>query len=599
VRRDPRHRFDDVARGFEHDDQREIDRDAGEDEGNVDPAPAPLGPSPDEERERERGEEVVEQAAQCTQRRRDAEFGGLRGLQPAAPSGRYTRCVTPDVRIDSAAPTADDSVVAAPSSPATAAQELDQLAKSYDRLREDMETACAERDRALDAVRHERERRARETLELTERLEEAKEREDARRAVDAVTLRERFVAERLAALPSERRKLPENALPDISGFEILARIGQGGMATVFHARRLADGVEVAVKLLHDGADASRARTELFLREAAVMLQLDHPGLVGALDAGECAYGRYLVMEVVAGESLAARVRRDGPMPEAEIVSVAVQVARALDYCARVGIVHRDVKPSNLLLTRSGAVKLCDFGLTALATGGGDSARPYGSPGYASPEQLATPAEVDERADIYGLGCTMWHLAVGRRPFAGPAKEAFEQAKTTDLCDPSTEGVAVSTRFAQIVRRMARADRASRYRDWDECLLDLMLVEKGSPPFVAHFAEARGPDAGATTSLCDAATSSGTSTTEPPLGEVRRGLGAVGIAATYAALLVVGFGLAFLLRSDPLGEMRSRARALASSGRAPEAARLLRDAARIASPEDSLELLREADAIEKK
>src|SRR5262245_60631267 len=179
-----------------------------------------------------------------------------------------------------------------------------------------------ERDHALSAAREERERRARERLELSERLEEAKEREESQKRVDATALRERFVAERLGGAPPERKKLPEGSLPKIDGYEVLRRIGRGGMATVFHAKRPDAGVEVAIKLLHDGADASQARGELFLREAAVMLQLDHPALVGATDAGECAYGRYLVMEFVPGESLTARMREEGRLAETDAVRIA-------------------------------------------------------------------------------------------------------------------------------------------------------------------------------------------------------------------------------------------------------------------------------------
>src|SRR5262245_55748154 len=148
-------------------------------------------------------------------------------------------------------------------------RELSDLSATYDRLRIDLDAMAKERDSALSAVREERERRARERLELSERLEEAKEREDSQRRVDASALRERFVAERLAAAPPERHKLPEGSLPKIDGYEVLARVGRGGMATVFRARRTEDGVEVALKLLQDGADAGRSRSELFLREAAV------------------------------------------------------------------------------------------------------------------------------------------------------------------------------------------------------------------------------------------------------------------------------------------------------------------------------------------
>jgi serine/threonine protein kinase len=378
------------------------------------------------------------------------------------------------------------------------------------------------------------------------------------------------------------------------------------------------------------------RTELFLREAAVMLQLDHPGLVGAFDAGECAYGRYLAMEYVPGESLSSRLRRDGLMPETDVVKIAVQTARALAYCARLGLTHRDVKPSNLLLTPDGAVKLCDFGLASLTSGAGDPARPYGSPGYASPEQLTTPTDVDERADIYGLGCTLWQMAVGRRPFSGPAKQAFDEAKTTDLPDPRFEGADISPRLAQVIRRMGRAERERRYRRWDECLLDLMLVEMGNPPFAAHLADARETTGGAaatdplpqlsaaaetksfsptTQGYDDSPSASSASTLDPleqtspeagadlpiatPLRSPRSWDRAVAFLAGAGLFGALAFALATFRHDDPVEKIRQRAHVLAENGRRDDAARWLREAAEIAPPDVAADLRAEADEIEKK
>ena len=522
--------------------------------------------------------------------------------------------------------------------------ELARLSQIYERLRDDMATVREERDRAIAAARDERERRARETLELTERLNEAMSREDA------AAQRDRFVAARLSSAPVSRLPLADDALPDVPGFEVIGRIGHGGMAMVFNARRKSDGAAVAIKLLHDGADATRARTELFLREAAVMLQLDHPGLVRAFDAGECAYGLYLVMELVSGETLASRIRREGPIPELESIGIALQVARALAYCARLGLNHRDVKPSNLLLGHDGRVKLCDFGLAALASAA-DPARPYGSPGYASPEQLTTPTDVDERADIYGLGCTVWHMVVGRRPFVGPAKAAFDHARETDLPDPRFEGADISTRLAQVVRRMGRAGREHRYRRWDECLLDLMLVEAGNPPFAAHLADARdrsmpvtdemplpgtGTDGAADEGEAGSAEQPGTATitgsvphapppAPPPAApaqtapvaaeqaisqvrraplpppadpETKRGSWIVLVAAAATAS-AIAFAIGFASHPDATAKLCERARTMAGQGDPSVAARCLRDAALLSAPEDARRLRWQADAIEKK
>jgi len=288
-------------------------------------------------------------------------------------------------------------------------QELHRLSEIYGRLRLDYAALEQQRDTALADVRSERERRAREALELAERLEQA---EHAVR--DGPQTMELFVAERLAHRPTERIPLPSDELPEVDGYVIVDRLGRGGMAEVYRAQRNSDGEQVAIKLLRPASASSAARSELFLREAAVMLQLRHPGLVRALDAAECQYGRYLVLEYVEGEALGAWVRREGPLDERRAIEVALEVADALRYCAKADLVHRDVKPSNLLQTVEGRIRICDFGLASLFEDPG--MRPYGSPGYAAPEQLVPGVSVDERADIYGLGSTLWHLVVGRRAF---------------------------------------------------------------------------------------------------------------------------------------------------------------------------------------
>lgn len=360
--------------------------------------------------------------------------------------------------------------------------ELERLGTIYDRLRQDLDLARAERDEAVETARREREARAREALELSQRLELAQQAQ-----LDGPGFVERFVAERMSVLPEEQLDLPEDGAPEIDGFRVFEPLGEGGMATVYRALRRSDGLEVALKLLRGPSRSSPARSELFLREAAVMLQLQHPSLVGALDAGESPYGRYLVLEFVDGEPMNHVVRRNGPLREQRALEVALEVAEALRYCRRAELIHRDVKPGNLILDREGRIKLCDFGLAVMSNDPGR--RPFGSPGYAAPEQLVPGAEVDERADIYGLGCTLWHLVVGHRAFSGPAKAVFAEQREKSLPDPRFEGADISSSFAKVIRRMGRIAPAERYRSWDELILDLTLLRSGSPAFAAELSEA--------------------------------------------------------------------------------------------------------------
>lgn len=506
-------------------------------------------------------------------------------------------------------------------------EELTRLSQIYEKMGAELDQARVDRDQAQAAVRAERERRARELLELSERLDEALAGNPGG-ASPAPAPRpfkpEQFVQARLAESEHPQTPHKEGDLPSIPGYRILAPLGQGGMATVYQA--LADdGREVAIKVLHHGPEASKGRTELFLREAAVMLQLAHPGLVRAVDAGDAPCGRYLVLELVRGESLAALVRRNGPMPETEVLRIGLQVARALAYCARLGLTHRDVKPSNLLLDPSGRVRLCDFGLAALSSGG-DPARPYGSPGYAAPEQISNPTSIDERVDIYALGATMWHLAVGRRPYTGQAKDVFEQQRNQDVPDPRMEGGSVSPRFAQVIRRMGRAQRDRRYRKWDECILDLMLVEQGNPPFAAALAEAQEPGSAAVTepepASCTASVPAATSPADasrapsPPVlpfsvtdaprpGPIspvivaRLGPHATPILWGAIAVLgvVVGMAVSSMTHRSPAAEFESRAVSLHAAGRKDDALRMLRAAAETMDGEDRAAMLRLAESLQ--
>lgn len=466
--------------------------------------------------------------------------------------------------------------------------ELARLSSIYDRVRADLRTAREERDRAVEEARRERERRAREALELAAKLQAAENPADE------------FVRRRLPPVPLERKTLLPGHLPEVDGFRVIGLIGRGGMASVFRAERESDGRQVALKLLMGERGSSRSRTELFLREAAMMLQVDHPNLLRALDAGECEYGHYLVLPLIEGQNLAGRVRRKGPLTEEDALFVAIEAARALRYCARGGLTHRDVKPSNLLESPDGRILLCDFGLAALHDD--DSGRPYGSPGFASPEQILTPDDVDERADIYGLATTLWCLVVGKRPFQGDARTSFEAARDNDLSDPRMEGADISPRLARVIRRMGRCERDRRYRSWDECLLDLELVERGNPPLAAQLSEALGtdhvpaeepPPAPAPAPTDDVPAEAGDAlaprTQSAPFPRLM-------LTIACVLTLLVGGLVTFAVSRSPADELEARARALAASGRAKEAATALRNAAELLGGDEGERLRRLAEEL---
>jgi serine/threonine-protein kinase len=245
---------------------------------------------------------------------------------------------------------------------------------------------------------------------------------------------------------------PYDALPAAIGerYRIERELGMGGMATVYLARDLKHDRDVALKTLHPDLAASLGR-ERFLREIQLAARLSHPNILALYDSGDADGRLYYVMPVVRGESLRDRLERERMLPIAEAVRIVADAARALAHAHEQGIVHRDVKPENILL-QDGHVLVADFGIgKAMSTAGEDvvthTGMSVGTPAYISPEQ-ATGEGVDGRSDEYSLACVLYELLVGEPPFTGPNMQAviakrFVQspADVTALRDGVPRGVA--------------------------------------------------------------------------------------------------------------------------------------------------------------
>jgi eukaryotic-like serine/threonine-protein kinase len=214
-------------------------------------------------------------------------------------------------------------------------------------------------------------------------------------------------------------------------YRLVRRIATGGMGEVWQADDTVLGRRVAVKVLVEELAADERATRRFVREARATARLAHPNVARVFDFGRDGGVPFLVMELLEGETLATRVA-SGPLPPAEAARIAAAVADALDAAHQRGIVHRDVKPSNVMLTRDGEVKVLDFGIAAAAdetystTGSGL----YATVGYVSPERVAgepaTPA-----SDVYSLGAVLYELLCGRPPFSGPSPALVARAHLRD------------------------------------------------------------------------------------------------------------------------------------------------------------------------
>ncbi|MFO0803223.1 MAG: protein kinase [Gemmataceae bacterium] len=214
-------------------------------------------------------------------------------------------------------------------------------------------------------------------------------------------------------------------------YRIIDQLGEGGMGVVFKAEHRMMGRIVALKLLAPHLTANPAAVDRFKQEVTAAGRLNHPNIVISHDAGEAGGNHFLVMEYVEGISLDRLVARRGPLAATMASHFARQVAQGLQHAADKGMVHRDIKPQNLIVTRKGQVKILDFGLARLArdieTDGEPGKKPkhaatapnliMGTPDYLSPEQAKNSHKVDIRSDLYSLGCTLYFLLTGHTPFA--------------------------------------------------------------------------------------------------------------------------------------------------------------------------------------
>src|ERR671915_1780287 len=208
----------------------------------------------------------------------------------------------------------------------------------------------------------------------------------------------------IGTLISERYRLEE-------------KIGSGGMSSVYRAFDPMLERWVAIKLMHRDISHDPDQLERFRREARAVAQLNHPHVVTVIDAGEDDGAPYIVFEYVEGETLKERIRRLGRLPISEAVAYAIEIGRALEAAHARMLVHRDVKPQNVLIDRDGRAKVTDFGIArSLETSGlTATGRVLGTTDYVSPEQ-AMGQEVDARSDIYSLGVLLWEMVVGEPPF---------------------------------------------------------------------------------------------------------------------------------------------------------------------------------------
>ena len=273
-----------------------------------------------------------------------------------------------------------------------------------------------------------------------------------------------------------------SALP--ARYRVERELGQGGMATVWLAEDIPHGRKVAIKVVRPEV-ASALGGERFIQEIRVTAQLQHPNILPLHDSCQDARCLYYVMPYVEGETLRARLLREGRLPLAEAVSIAREVLDALGYAHRRGVIHRDIKPENILLSEGHAL-VADFGIArAMDLAGGSTLTQagiaMGTPAYMSPEQ-AMAAGIDNRSDLYALGCVLFEMLGGKPPFIGDTPQKVVSAHLTQRPpDLSTIRPEVPPPLAKAVNRSLAKEPENRWPDAEAMATALVLTEPRVPP----------------------------------------------------------------------------------------------------------------------
>ena len=263
----------------------------------------------------------------------------------------------------------------------------------------------------------------------------------------------------------------------LGAYDLIALIAEGGMGTVYRAAIRATGQVVAIKLMRERALGHPVLLRRFEQEFRAASSISHPNIVRALDFGEHEGLPYLVMEFVEGETLSRKIERQGPLPEIDAVRWVAQVAQGLHRAHKTGIVHRDVKPDNILVNFEGMARLTDMGLVKDL--GGDlnltrTGRGLGTPHFMAPEQFRNARDADARADIYSLGATLYALLAGEAPFQGVGPlDAWMKKVHDEIPLVRTRNPIVSERVEWAVHRAMSGTPAQRPASCREFVEDLL------------------------------------------------------------------------------------------------------------------------------
>jgi eukaryotic-like serine/threonine-protein kinase len=287
----------------------------------------------------------------------------------------------------------------------------------------------------------------------------------------------------MAAMTQETSR---SVLQTIGNYDLIEKIAEGGMGSIYRARHHASGAIVAIKIMPPSMAGNPVLLKRFEQEFRAASRLDHPNIVRALDYGESGSMPYLVMEYVDGDSLGQKIEREGRLPEQEAIRLIAQVAQGLHRAHKQGLIHRDVKPDNILMTSDGQAKLADLGLVKEVDADLNltkTGRGLGTPHFMAPEQFRNAKNADVRCDIYSLGATLYMMVTGELPFksTGPL-DAWMKKIHNELVPPRKLVTSLSERLDWAIRRAMHPDPDQRPVTCREFVEDLTghSTRRGGP-----------------------------------------------------------------------------------------------------------------------
>lgn len=291
---------------------------------------------------------------------------------------------------------------------------------------------------------------------------------------------------RLRNLVRENRDVA-NQIP---GYKVLGKLGSGAMAVVYKAKQLSLDRVVAIKVLPKKFVQKSDYVDRFYKEGRIAAKLNHNNIVQAIDVGEVGGLYYFVMEYVEGKTLYDDLSKGKIFDEREALDIIIQLANALAHAHAQGLIHRDVKPKNIMINKDGVVKLADMGLARetsdIKAARHEQGKAFGTPYYIAPEQIRGEIDIDGRADIYALGGTLFHMVTGRVPFeANSPSEVMKKHLKEALVPPDHINTALSAGISEVIEVMMAKSRDERYKNMEELLTDLQAVRDGRPPLLAR------------------------------------------------------------------------------------------------------------------